>query len=201
MLGGRRRKCIKDAAFPHTPAVLSSHSIAWEYDPESKIVSIDQYEELRPERRSHFEMILPRAVRQQMLRKEWDVSQAQIAAAVRNNIKIKNQRRTTVNNLGKSDKFEELMESCTKKFTRTLLLKKSVKKEAQELEFMHCQAQRALSASFANEAIKQMTDGESYEDEEEETKDMDSDEVHDSQIEATEPESSDPVALHQSADF
>lgn len=78
-------------------------------------------------------MVLPRDIRQSMLKKEWDVTQGQIAAAVRANIKIKNQRRSTVNNLGKADKIEEMMESAGKKVFRGLLMKKSSDREAEEL--------------------------------------------------------------------
>jgi len=88
-------------------------SISWEYLP-SKVLPLEVYEETRPQRRSNIEMILPRDLRQRILRKEWDVTQTQIAAAVRNNIKVKNQRRTTVQNLGKSTKMEEAMENASK---------------------------------------------------------------------------------------
>lgn len=92
---------------------------------------MDQYENTRPERRTHFEMVLPRTVRQDMLREEWQVTQSQIAAAIRQNIKIKNQRRTTVNNLGKvTDKMEEKMESMGKKFK---LWRRSTGKETEKL--------------------------------------------------------------------
>lgn len=113
--------------------ILFVDSIAWEYDPESKIISVEEYEDRRPPRRTHFEMVLPRTVRQQMLRSEWNVSQSQIAAAVRNNIKVKNQRRATVNNLGKATKMEELLENCSKKVKRGLFLQKSVTREVEEM--------------------------------------------------------------------
>jgi len=110
------------------------YSISWDYDPNTKILSIDEYEESRPARRSHIEMVLPRSVRDRMLKKEWDVPQRQIAEAVRNNIKIKNQRRATVNNLNKADKVEEMMENAGKKLMRGLLLKKSTAQQVAELE-------------------------------------------------------------------
>ena len=110
------------------------NSISWEYDPNSKILSIDEYEKNRPARRSHIEMVLPRSVRTSMLRKEWDCTQRQIAEAVRNNIRIKNQRRATVNNLDKADKMEEMMENAGKKLMRGLLMKKSTSQKVAELE-------------------------------------------------------------------
>ena len=84
-------------------------------------------------------MILPREVRQAMLRKEWDVSQSAIAAAVRANIKIKNQRRTTVNNLSKSSRVEEALENASRKVMKGLLLKNTTK----ELDKLEKQAREA----------------------------------------------------------
>lgn len=84
-------------------------------------------------------MVLPRCVRQDMLRKEWDVSQSQIASAVRQNIKIKNQRRSTVNNLGKATKVEETMEKVSKKIQ---LWRRSTTKEAKKLILQSEEAQR-----------------------------------------------------------
>ena len=62
-----------------------------------------------------------------MLRKEWGVSQSQIASAVRNNIKVKNQRRTTVNNLSKSSRMEEAFENATRKVMKGFLMKNTSK--------------------------------------------------------------------------
>ncbi len=114
--------------------ILYSYSIAWEYDPESTVLSLDQYEEMRPPRRAHFEMVLPRDIRQRMLRYDWDVSQTQIANAVRANIKIKNQRRQTVTNLDKHSKVEELLENAGRSLVRKMLFKKSTRKEMEELD-------------------------------------------------------------------
>lgn len=115
------------------------YRISWEYYPEPIKLSIEEYEDTRPPRRSNFEMILPRDVRQSMLRKEWDISQSQIAAAVRANIKIKNQRRTTVNNLSKSSRVEEAFENATRKVMKGLLLRNTTK----ELDKLEKQAKMA----------------------------------------------------------
>ena len=58
----------------------------------------------------------------------------QIASAVRTNIKIKNQRRATVNNLDKATKVEEMMENAGRRLMRGLLMKKSTRKQVEELE-------------------------------------------------------------------
>jgi len=108
-------------------------SISWEYNVVGEI-SLDDYEDTRPPRRSHFEMVLPRKVRQDMLKREWDISQKEIAEAVRRNVKVKNQRKATVNNLDKATKMEEIMESAGRKFGRMLTFKKSVSKQVKEME-------------------------------------------------------------------
>jgi hypothetical protein len=130
------------------PYERTNYSISWDYDPKTKILSLEDYEMNREPRRTHFEMVLPRDVRQQILRKEWDVSQQQIASAVRANIKIKNQRRATVNNLGKLTKIEELMDLTGRKLMRGLLLKKSVSKQVADLERKYEEAERNRKKAF-----------------------------------------------------
>ena len=80
-------------------------------------------------------MILSRELRDIMLRRDWDVSRAEIAAAIRDTIKIKNQRRQTVQNLNK-DKVEELFEGASKKIFRSLMFKSST---TQELDLLNQQ--------------------------------------------------------------
>jgi hypothetical protein len=70
------------------------------------------------------QMVLPRKVCQDMLKREWGVSQKQIADLVRPNVKIKNHRKATVNDLGKATKMEELMESAGRKVKRFITFQK-----------------------------------------------------------------------------
>lgn len=97
-------------------------------------IGLEDYEKSRPPRRSHFEMVLPRKVRHDMLRREWDVQQREIAEAVRRNVKTKNQRKSTVNNLDKATKMEETLESASRKFKRILTFQKPVSSQVKELE-------------------------------------------------------------------
>lgn len=69
-----------------------------------------------------------------MLRKEWDVRQRDIAEAVRRNVKIKNQRKSTVNNLNKATKMEEAMESLSRKLKRVATFQKSVSAQVKQLD-------------------------------------------------------------------
>jgi hypothetical protein len=103
------------------------------------VLPLDHYENTRPPRRSNFEMVLPRDIRQSMLRKEWGVTQSQIAAAVRANIKVKNQRRTTVNNLSKGSKVEEALEKASRKVMKGFLMRNSTR------EFEKLEKQRQLA--------------------------------------------------------
>jgi hypothetical protein len=120
------------------------YSISWEYNKVAKI-PLKDYEETRPPRRSHFEMVLPRKVRQDMLKRDWDVKQSDIASAVRMNIKIKNQRKATVNNLGKATKMELLFESAGRKLKRMMTLKKTTTEQVKDLEESMNAAQRRRS--------------------------------------------------------
>lgn len=113
---------------------------------------MDEYEQTRPPRRSHFEMVLPRKIRQNILRREWDVTQKQIAESVRRNVRVKNQRKATVNNLGKASRAEELMESTGRKIKRMLTFKPSVSVQLKQLEAKVNEAQRRRS-QFALDKI------------------------------------------------
>lgn len=109
-------------------------------------------------------MILSRELRDNMLRNEWDVSRAEIASAIRDTIKIKNQRRQTVQNLNK-DKVEELLEGASKKIFRSLMFKSSTTQELDLLnqQYMAVQelrqqemkmVQQEQQQTFANDANK-----------------------------------------------
>jgi hypothetical protein len=90
-------------------------------------------------------MVLPRKVRQDMLRRDWDVTQRQIAESVRRNVKVKNQRKATVNNLGKATKMEEIMESTSRKIRRLISFQKTVSLQVRDLEAKVNEANRLRS--------------------------------------------------------
>ena len=121
--------------------LFSWNSISWDYNVVGELV-LEDFENSRPARRSHFEMVLPRKVRQDMLRREWDVTQREIAAAVRQNVKVKNQRKSTVNNLNKATKMEEALESLSRKLKRVVSFQKPVHRQVKELESKFDEAQR-----------------------------------------------------------
>lgn len=79
-------------------------------------------------------MVIPRRMREDMLCVEWNTSRKEITESVRRNVRIKNQRRTTINNLGRATKFEEVMESASRKLKRFVKGEKSVRKQVKDLE-------------------------------------------------------------------
>eukprot|EP00978_Attheya_sp_CCMP212_P031248 scaffold117482_cov46-Attheya_sp.AAC.1 len=98
------------------PAVSSgpSLSIDWDFDPSLVAnMSINEYETKRPPRRRELEMVMTREEREEIVRNSGATKQ-QIAEHVRQNIKIKNQRRQTVNNLSVSN-VEEAVEKARRK--------------------------------------------------------------------------------------
>jgi hypothetical protein len=133
-------------------------SISWEFA-EIAELGVEEYESSRPARRSHFEMVLPRKVRHDMLRREWDVTQKEIAESVRRNVKIKNQRKATVNNLGKATKMEEAMESLSRKLKRLITFQKPVSAQVKVLEAQLDQSQKRRS-----KLLLQMQMAQEYED-------------------------------------
>lgn len=109
-------------------------SISWEYDPKTKSFTVEEYENARPPRRTNIEMVVPRSIRHHMLRKDWDVPQSLIAASIRTNIRVKNQRRASVNRVGSGERFDEILENVSHNVKRALFLKKSVSRQAAKLE-------------------------------------------------------------------
>lgn len=134
-------------------------TIGWEYDPNVFIMDTDTYEDQRPQRRRHLDLVLSRDARQHILKEEWHITQSQIAASVRANVKIKMQRRATVNNLHKLGRMEELLESAQRKIKRGLLFRKSTgtlvaEMDKQREKALKYQAARsAYSASYSGSIL------------------------------------------------
>ena len=96
--------------------------------------------------------MLPRDVRFKMLTQEWEVSRKDCANATRESLKVKNQRRQTVRNMGKvNPKMEEAMENVGKKFKRTLSFKKKTSAEVEQMMVEAELAQSYLAALAAKE--------------------------------------------------
>lgn len=106
-------------------------ALGWAHS-RDRTMRLDDYESVRPSRRSQLDLILTRQDREELLL-EWGSTFQQIIDAIRSNIRVKNQRRRTVNNIGTYDRWEEAMENAGRKIKRTLLLKKSTKQRVEEM--------------------------------------------------------------------
>jgi hypothetical protein len=73
-------------------------SLDWDYDPVEQRYSVNDYEAKQgPLRfRSELELAIPRDLREDLLHLEWNVTKEVLAAAVRDVIRTKNQRRQTI---------------------------------------------------------------------------------------------------------
>jgi hypothetical protein len=77
-------------------------------------------------------MLIPRERRHHILMKEWEIPRREVAAAVRENVKTKNQRVRTISNLS-SERMENVLESAKRKLMRTLFFKKRPSTEYKEM--------------------------------------------------------------------
>ena len=99
-------------------------SIGWGYDKECS-QPVDDFENARlDQRRSQPELVLTRQMREELLL-EWGASFHEIIDAIRTNVRVKNQRRRTVNAIGTYDRWEEVMENAGRKIKKTLMLQKT----------------------------------------------------------------------------
>lgn len=118
--------------------------IGWEYT-EAREIDIDTFESARTYRKSTSRLILSREEREALLL-NWGASFHDIIEAVRGNLKIKNQRRQTVTNLGKIEKIEEAFESATRKLKSALMLRRSTGNKVRRLQEQANLAQSALTS-------------------------------------------------------
>lgn len=116
-------------------------SLTWEYI-ETHSTNLEVYERIRGPRRDLYDLIMDRDDRQEMLVEDWNVTRVEIAHAVRENFKVKNQRRRSVHNSKKTQKMDLFLESARRKLKRTLLFQK---KTSVRVEDMMQQATRAAA--------------------------------------------------------
>jgi hypothetical protein len=88
---------------------------------------IDDFEDLRSMQRrtSPSQLQLNRDIREVLLL-EWGISRYEIAQAVRENMRVKHQRRRTVASLGTYDVIEEMIERTTRKIKHSLFVGKKI---------------------------------------------------------------------------
>eukprot|EP00531_Pseudo-nitzschia_arenysensis_P014883 CAMPEP_0116143184 /NCGR_PEP_ID=MMETSP0329-20121206/15311_1 /TAXON_ID=697910 /ORGANISM="Pseudo-nitzschia arenysensis, Strain B593" /LENGTH=639 /DNA_ID=CAMNT_0003638479 /DNA_START=234 /DNA_END=2153 /DNA_ORIENTATION=+ len=118
--------------------------IGWEYT-EAQEIDVDSFESSRTYRKSTSRLILSREEREALLL-NWGASFHDIIESVRSNLKIKNQRRQTVTNLGKIERIEEAFESATRKLKSALMLRRSTGNKVKRLQEQANLAQSALTS-------------------------------------------------------
>lgn len=103
------------------PSVTSGPPLAigWRYVPEPIQMNLDDYENGKGSARSSAEYLVPKSVRENLLREHADVSRREMVAAVRATQKEKAQRRKTVVNLS-MQKTEERLEGAKRKIKKIL---------------------------------------------------------------------------------
>mmetsp|Transcript_27912 Transcript_27912/g.39242 ORF Transcript_27912/g.39242 Transcript_27912/m.39242 type:complete len:484 (+) Transcript_27912:259-1710(+) len=118
-------------------------SLGWGYVEQGSL-SVDLFESSRPPRRTNKQMLLPRAVRRDMLMSEWNVSRSEMANIIRQTNKIKNQRRTTVQRIDDgSERLVNRIETIIRKLKKSLKSKR--KKTSYQVSQMQKQADRAAA--------------------------------------------------------
>jgi len=118
--------------------------IGWSYG-KTRVIDVNSYEAARSYRKSPSHLILSREEREALLL-NWGASFHDIIEAVRSNLKIKNQRRQTVTNLGKVERIEEAFESATRKLKSALMLRRSTGNKVKRLQEQANLAQSALTS-------------------------------------------------------
>jgi hypothetical protein len=105
------------------PSVQSGAAlgIGWKFKRGGRM-DVATWEKARGPQRQSGELVMPRHVRERLLR-EAGVSQREMADMVRATLKVKNQRKQTVNNLAGAG-VEEAVENVRKSFTRILTLRR-----------------------------------------------------------------------------
>ena len=109
------------------------------------MVDVDSFESTRTYQKSASYLILSREEREALLL-NWGASFHDIIESVRGNLKIKNQRRQTVTNLGKIERIEEAFESATRKLKSALMLRRSTGNKVKRLQEQANLAQSALTS-------------------------------------------------------
>ena len=93
-------------------------SLSWNYFPERTIeIPLEEYESKRPLRRNRIQMIIPRTTREDILKYECGLSNAEIANSVKDILTIKDGR---LNSIRRSQRKPKL-ETCKSMFRRIMI--------------------------------------------------------------------------------
>ena len=129
-----------------------SLSIGWNYDVDNVIrLPLDKFEYMRSDRLDGPELVISRIEREEML-EELGYKERDIAEAVRSNIRAKNQRRQTINNLSVMP-VEEIIEKASRKMKRVFRRKgrKKLSSENQILKSNNFDSESKSSSQSVSE--------------------------------------------------
>lgn len=116
------------------------------------VVPLETYERLRGPRAEHKDLILSRFARESILI-ENGIARSQIAEAVRQNVKVKSQRRQTLVNL-KMEPYEEALELWARNLRRALIFNKEARKKTKSRHLFDLNQEFFSSVQVSNEMRK-----------------------------------------------
>ena len=129
-------------------------SIGWKYNEDETVtLSVDDYEYRRPVRKESKDLTLGKTERHRMLL-NLGYARKELTSAVRTNVKLKSQRRQTVNNLALAH-VEETLEGATKKISRIM-------RKRRDSKYLYRKWRKSLAISEQgnkNIIISTMSDG------------------------------------------
>lgn len=105
---------------------ILGRSIDWVYYPDIQKYAVNDFEAMQiPYRRSVRDLALPRQIREELLQTEWDVTAAEMAKAIREVNRVKNQRRNTIHHRKSGwERVDRVVERTSATVMRSLKLKK-----------------------------------------------------------------------------
>jgi hypothetical protein len=120
-------------------------------------MDLEAFEKARPPRRSQMDLVLTRGERHRLL-VEWGASGQDVIEAIRMIIRVKNQRRQTVNNLGSYDRIEEIFENLSRRMRRAVCQSSSktealkLKQQSERIASINTKRKKHQTTSFSGEA-------------------------------------------------
>jgi hypothetical protein len=114
------------------PSVSSGPPMAldWKYNPHHHVLDVDDYEKNKTSR-SKIELVMPKSIREDILKQDWDVSRSEMQAMAKEINITKRGRRATAMNSDAAEKRTEVIRSASRKVKRIFSLSK--KKEEEKL--------------------------------------------------------------------
>eukprot|EP00545_Synedropsis_sp_CCMP1620_P014057 CAMPEP_0119005390 /NCGR_PEP_ID=MMETSP1176-20130426/1691_1 /TAXON_ID=265551 /ORGANISM="Synedropsis recta cf, Strain CCMP1620" /LENGTH=321 /DNA_ID=CAMNT_0006957189 /DNA_START=49 /DNA_END=1014 /DNA_ORIENTATION=+ len=134
-------------------------SLGWQYN-ETQPIEFEDYETNRPQARTRQQLLIPRQVREDMLRNDCGVTQQELLSAVKKTNITRNQRRTTAASTDSAEKAQYVLQKASRKFKTMFRISKNTKKEEQVLwnQAYNAAVQRSHSMSDLRQYEEQEDD-------------------------------------------